>query len=87
MEYVDICLLRDEADEPMLAIAPSWKIEQGDLVIAEAQNGDRARATVEAVHTVEKDGPDYKFIGSCFGEAPDRNRIIQKYYIESIDWD
>lgn len=84
--YWDICLLRDEADEPILAIAPAWKINTGDMVIVEAKNGDRSRATVEAVLTTEKDRDDYRFAASCFGDDPEKNRIIQKYYTEDLYW-
>lgn len=84
--YWDVCLLRDEADEPILAIAPAWKINTGDMVVVEAKNGDRARATVEAVLTTEKDRDDYRFAASCFGDDPEKNRIIQKYYTEDLNW-
>lgn len=84
--YLDICLCRLENDEPVLAIAPAWKIREGDYAVLEGPNGDRDKASVEAVYTTNRESDEFKFIGSVFGEDPARNRVVQKYYIKDLDW-
>lgn len=85
MDYIDICLLKDEDGGPVLAIAPAWKIYVGDIVNVQVLDG-KFRCTVEDVYTVEKDGKDCQFIFKCFGDEPGRLKVVEKLYTEQIEW-
>lgn len=84
--YVDICLMRDENDEPFLCIAPAWKAHERDILIVEDDDGNHHKGTVHKVFTTDNESEEYEFIGSVFGEAPDKFRAIEKFYTVGLDW-
>ena len=87
MNHVDICLLRDENDEPCLAIAPAWKVDPGDLLIVENQEGRRYEARVQTMHTTEMGGEIYEFVASVFGERPESLKAVQRMWPQELIWD
>ena len=48
--------------------------------------GVKGRATVYAVNTMEKDGDDYRFAAACFGDDPEKAKIVGKVYVEELEW-
>lgn len=87
MEYIDICLMVDEDGGPRIGIAPAWKVDDGDHVGVQIDDGTLHKCTVTKTHTVKQDDADYRFIAACFGDDPARLRIVEKYYAEPLSWD
>lgn len=86
MDYVDICLLRDDNDEPFLAIAPAWKLDDGDIVGAEDKDGNNRRGKVHSHYTTQIGTDVYQFIASVFGENPEKYRVVEYYRTVGLEW-
>lgn len=86
-DYVDLVLMKGDEGERILGVAPSFShFKEGDRAEIEV-NGERHNVAVVASVTVNYLCEDYDFAALCYGEDPEKVKVVSRFYKNELKWE